>query len=49
MTNHRDKLMIAREEVEGVSVDMFRDPVYTVLLKVNLVPKSKFTDRVDVQ
>lgn len=46
MTNHRDKLMIAREEVEGVSVDMFRDPVYTVLLKV---PKSKFTDRVDVQ
>ncbi|XP_063613940.1 uncharacterized protein LOC134787153 [Penaeus indicus] len=51
MANHGDKLMIARGTVEGVSVDVFRDPgCTTVLVKDCLVPKSKFTGRmVDIR
>ncbi|XP_037790572.1 uncharacterized protein LOC119585923 [Penaeus monodon] len=51
MANHGDKLMIARGKVEGVRVDVFRDPgCTTVLVKDSLVPRSKFTGRmVDIR
>nr|XP_027236067.1 uncharacterized protein LOC113827386 [Penaeus vannamei] len=51
MPHYGDKLMIARGKVEGVCVDVFRDPgCTTVLVKDSLVPKSKLTGRmVDIR
>lgn len=46
MANHHDKLIIAKAGVEGIIVEICRDPGgTTMLVRDSLIPKNKFTGR----